>query len=374
MGLPAASAVSIDARIKKTYPATKDSPAFVLDLHLQAGNGVTALLGPSGAGKTLTLNCVAGFAKPDEGRILVRDELYFDAATRVNVVPDRRKCGYIFQDHALFPHMTVRENLRFAADSARRRSKVQRHRRVQELLEEFELADLDARRPHELSGGQRQRAAIARALAADPQVLLLDEPTRGLDYRLRQSFYEYLRKAKAVLDSPVLMVTHDAEECFELADAVFLIDEGQCQQSGAISEVFEEPASVELARSLGLYTLLAAEIVALDPGRDTSRVRVLSHELEGPYLPGHLLGDRGWLCVRRHEVRLVSTNDRAAPNVMRLKPLGVAKSPRGMRVQFDGDSSGGFSVDLSEAEYEDLRGGRDFAVYVPPMAITFLSA
>ncbi len=363
---------SIDARVKKTYPATRDSPPFQLDLHLRAASGVTALLGPSGAGKTLTLNCLAGFARPDEGRILVRDELYFDAATKVNVPPNGRRCGYIFQDHALFPHMTVRENLRFAADSARQGGKVQRHRRVQELLEEFELEDLGARRPYELSGGQRQRAAIARALAADPKVLLLDEPTRGLDYRLRQSFYEYLRKVKAALDAPIVMVTHDAEECFELADSVFLIDEGKCLQSGALSDVFQTPASVDLARSLGLYTLLEAEIVALDPGRNTSRIKALTanlpSDLEGPYLRGHLLGDLGWLCIRRHEMRMVTTSDRAATNVMRLKAIAVTKSPRGMRVQFGGD----FNVEISEAEYAEVRGARDFTVYVPPTAISFL--
>jgi molybdate transport system ATP-binding protein len=365
-----ALSASIDARIRKAYPPTLDSPAFVLDLHLQAGKGVTALLGPSGAGKTLTLNCIAGFAKPDEGRILVCDELYFDAAAKVNIPPDKRKCGYIFQDHALFPHMTIRQNLRFATDSARRRSKVQRRRQIEELLEEFELSELEARKPHELSGGQRQRAAIARALASDPQVLLLDEPTRGLDYRLRQSFYEYLRRAKAGLDSPVLMVTHDAEECFELADSVFLIEDGQSRQSGAISDVFRAPGSADLARSLGLYLLLEAEILGLDPGRDTSRIRVLNHELEGPYLPGHLLGDRGWLCIRRHEVRLVSTTDRAALNVLRLKPVNASKSPRGMRVNFGND----FCVDMSEAEYADVRGSRELTVYVPPTAVSFLPA
>lgn len=361
-------APAIDARIKKTYPATADSPAFVLDVHLTADKGVTALWGPSGAGKTLTLNCLAGFAKPDEGRILIRDALYFDAAAKVNVPPERRLCGYIFQDHALFPHMTVRQNLLFAADSAKRRSKVQRRRRVHELLEEFELADLEARRAHELSGGQRQRAAIARALASDPKVLLLDEPTRGLDYRLRQSFYECLRKAKAALDAPVVIVTHDAEECFELADSVFLIEEGRCRQSGTISEVFNAPASVDLARSLGLYTLLEAEIVTLDPGRDTSRIRALGHELEGPYLRGHLKGDRGWLCVRRHEVKVVSTNDRAALNVMRLRPLSLARSPHGMRLQFGAD----FLVEIGESEYADVRGARELTVYVPPSAISFL--
>jgi molybdate transport system ATP-binding protein len=363
------AAPQIDARLIKRFAAAPGSPPFELNIHLQAASGVTALLGTSGAGKTLTLNCLAGFVRPDEGRILVMDELFCDVARKVHLAPERRRCGYIFQEEALFPHMTLSENLRFAVDAARARSKVLRRRYAQELLEGFELAELGGRRPHELSGGQRQRAVIARALAAEPRLLLLDEPARGLDYRLRQSFYEILRRAKERLAAPIVMVTHDAEECFELADFVYLMDAGRCLQSGPLEHVFNRPASLDLARSLGLFSLLPCQIVTLDPGRNVSRLRALEQELEGPYLPAHLKGDRGWLCVRRSELRIVAPNDRSARNILRMRPQRVGKSTRGVRIEFADQ----FAVELGQSEYAEWRGSRELTVLVPPGTISFLS-
>jgi len=367
----AGSSPRIDARIVKRYPAGLDSEAFELNIHLQTSAGVTVLLGPSGSGKTLTLNCLAGFTKPDEGRILVQDQLHFDAATKVHVAPRLRRCGYIFQDHALFPHMTVRQNLQFAAGSSVSisRGKVQRHRRVQELLEGFELNDLAGRFPHELSGGQKQRGAIARALSGDPRLLLFDEPTRGLDYRLRLAFYEILRKAKAQFAAPIVLVTHDLDECFDLADSVHLIERGQFLQSGSPEQVFARPATSEIARSLGIFNLLPAEIASLDPGRNVSRVRVLENEVEGPYFPGHLIGDRGWLCVRHHELRIVATPERLTCNHLWLRVVSAAKSARGVRIIFPEE----LSVELSEAEYAEWRGSRELCVFVPKTAVTFLA-
>jgi molybdate transport system ATP-binding protein len=365
------SSPAIDARIIKRYAAGLDSEAFELNIHLQTSAGITVLLGPSGSGKTLTLNCLAGFTKPDEGRILVQDQLYFDAATKVHLAPQLRRCGYIFQDHALFPHMTVRQNLQFAAGSAATigRGKVQRHRRVQELLEGFELNDLAGRFPHELSGGQKQRGAIARALAGDPRLLLFDEPTRGLDYRLRLAFYEILRKAKAQFEARIVLVTHDLDECFDLADSVHLVERGQFLQSGSPEQVFARPASSEIARSLGIFNLLPAEIASLDPGRNTSRVRVLEGEVEGPYFPGHLIGDRGWLCVRHHELRIMAAPERPTRNHLRLRVVSTAKSARGVRILFPEE----LSVELSEAEYAEWRGSRELCVFVPKTAVTFLA-
>ena len=362
---------TIDARIIKRYAAGLDSEAFVLNVHLQTSPGVTVLLGPSGSGKTLTLNCLAGFTKPEEGRILVQDQLYFDAATKVHIAPRLRRCGYIFQDHALFPHMTVRQNLQFAAGSAMSisRGKVQRYRRVQELLENFELNDLAGRFPHELSGGQKQRGAIARALAGDPRLLLFDEPTRGLDYRLRIAFYEILRKAKAQFAAPIVLVTHDLDECFDLADSVYLIERGRFLQAGSPEQVFARPATSDIARSLGIFNLLPAEIASLDPGRNISRVRVLENELEGPYFPGHLIGDRGWLCVRHHELRIVAPPERLTRNHLRLRVVSMAKSARGVRITFPED----LTVELSEAEYTEWRGSRELCVFVPKTAVSFLA-
>ncbi|MBV9266462.1 MAG: ATP-binding cassette domain-containing protein, partial [Acidobacteriaceae bacterium] len=262
--------MTIDARIAKHLPPTSDSPAFDLDIHLQAPAAITVLFGPSGSGKTLTLNCVAGFTKPDHGRILINDRLLFDHATNVHVPPQARRCGYLFQDHALFPHMSVRENLLFAARVSRtgKRGMAQR-RLVNELLDAFELGELAGRRPAQLSGGQKQRAALARILVTEPEAVLLDEPARGLDARLKQSFFQVLRDMRERLNCPMLLVTHDLDECFELAEYVCLLDRGQFLQAGRRQEVLSRPSSAEAARLLGIYSIVPGEIRALDPSRDT---------------------------------------------------------------------------------------------------------
>lgn len=360
----------VDARLIKRFPAGPDSEAFELNVQFSAGAGITAITGPSGAGKTLMLNCLAGFARPDEGRILVQDQLFFDAATRVHLEPQQRRCGYIFQDHALFPHMTVRENLRFAASTARRMKGrgLNRHRRVNELLEAFELGELAARKPAQLSGGQRQRAALARILVSEPTLLLLDEPTRGLDARLRQAFYEVLGETQQRLRAPIVLVTHDLEECFELADCVYLLDRGRVLQSGEKEAVFARPATLEIARSLGLYNIVPAEIASLDPGRHTSRITVLGHEVEGPYLAGHLKGDRGFLVVRQSEIRVhepaPSKRDRVG-----LRVVEAAVSARGVRIALEH----GIVATVSESEYEQLRGNERLEIEIPASAVYFIA-
>src|SRR5258706_10030619 len=164
----------LDARLHKTFPPRPDSAGFSLDLEFSATAGVTVLFGPSGAGKTLVLDSIAGFIAPDEGRILLDDDILYDGAARVHRPPQQRNCGYVFQNYALFPNMTLRENLAFAAE---RRPRLERHRRVSEMIDKFRLQDSAGRRPHEVSGGQRQRCSIARALIGEPKLLLLDEPT-----------------------------------------------------------------------------------------------------------------------------------------------------------------------------------------------------
>ncbi len=364
--------MSIDARLIKRFPSSRDSPAFDLDVHLQTGPGVTVLLGPSGAGKTLTLNCLAGFAHPDEGRILVNNALYFDASAHVHVAPRHRRCGYLFQDHALFPHLTVRENLQFAASvaGADRRGRLDRHRRINELLESFELSGLAARRPAQLSGGQKQRAALARVLAGEPRILLFDEPTRGLDARLRHAFYDVLRQTRERLRLPLVLVTHDLEECFELADCVFLMEAGRFLQSGSKETVFERPANTDVARALGVYNIIPAEIAALDPARDTSRLRLLNHEIEGPYLPGHLIGDRGFLCVRQFELNVLPARTQAAPNQLLLRVLSRSSSSHGVRLVFEH----GVCTVLSETQYQQLRGSDFLTLEIPSSAVYFIGS
>src|SRR6185312_16063205 len=219
----------IRARLRKTFAARPDSAPFSLELEFQATAGVTVLFGPSGSGKTLTLDMIAGFVRPDDGRILLDDDILFDGAAGVNLAPQARNCGYVFQNYALFPHMTMRQNLEFAAE---RRPRLERHRRVNEMLERFRLTDAAGRRPHEVSGGQKQRCSIARALIGSPRLLLLDEPARGLDAPLRAELYSLLCEVRLDFQIPILLVTHDLDECFELAEEMLILRDGRIVQSG----------------------------------------------------------------------------------------------------------------------------------------------
>ncbi len=359
---------SIDARIVKHLPGIKDTPAFDLNAHLQANAGITVIIGPSGAGKTLVLDCLGGFVRPDKGRILVRDELYFDAAANVHLPPERRRCGYIFQDHALFPHMTVRQNLRFAAalpSSGAGRLNV--HRRINDLLETFDLGELGERKPAQLSGGQQQRAALARVLITEPRLLLLDEPSRGLDASLRQSFYQLLRSVRQRLSVPIILVSHDIEECLELADDVAVLDKGILLQDGPRDTVFAKPASAETARLLGIYNIVPAEILALDPGANSSLLRLLDQEIAGPYLPGHLIGDIGYACMRRSELRLVQQSRPYSKNQLTLRLRETNSTSHGLRLSFEN----GFSAITSESAYQALSDKEFITLEIAPSAIAF---
>jgi len=358
----------IEARIGKLFPPRQDSAGFSLEIEFQARAGVTALFGPSGAGKTLTLDAIAGFTRPDSGRIMLDDQILFDAAARVNLRPQERNCGYVFQNYALFPHMTLRQNLVFAAD---RRPRLERHRRVNEMLERFHLTAVSGRRPHEVSGGQKQRCSIARALIGSPRLLLLDEPARGLDAPLRTELYSLLRQVRADFQNPVLLVTHDLEECFELAEEMMILREGRIVQSGPPRKILEQPASVEVARMLGITNLFEAEITALDPGGNTSRLRFQDHELTGAYLPGHLRGDRVWLCIRAEELRVVRHNGaRPEPNQISAKLLRVSEKPRSVRLEFSGE----IAVELPREEFEREKGNKDWLVEFPPGALRVLES
>lgn len=318
----------IEARIKKRFPG------FSLDLEVKSGSGVTVLFGPSGGGKTVTLDCIAGFVCPDDGRILLDGQILFDGPSGVQLPPQARHTGYVFQNYALFPHMTLRRNLDFAAE---RLPRLERRRKVNEIIERFRLEEVAGRRPYEVSGGQKQRCSIARALIGEPRLLLLDEPARGLDAQLRAEFYAVLRQVRAEFGTPILLVTHDLDECFELGDEMIIVRDGRVVQSGTPQQIANRPANVEVARLLGLYNLLAVEILALDPGRNTSRVRYGEFELTGPYYPGKLIGDRVWLYVRPENLRALPRDGRLGSNQIAAELLRVVEKSNSTRLEFSGD-------------------------------------
>jgi len=340
----------IQAKIRKKYAGGPDSAGFSLDLDFHAAAGVTVLFGSSGAGKTLTLDSIAGFVRPDEGRILLDDQILFDGAAGVHLAPRSRQCGYVFQNYALFPHMTLRQNLEFAVERAPR---LGRHRKVTEMLEKFHLTDVAGRHPYQLSGGQKQRCSIARALIGAPRILLLDEPGRGLDAPLRAEFYSVLRRVRQEFGTPMLLVTHDTEECFTLADEMIVLRDGRAVQSGSPRKVFEQPANVDVARLLGLYNLLPVEIRLLDPGRNSSRLRYREFELNGPYFPGRLIGDQVWLFVRPDQLSAVPRNGRPAFNQIPATLLRTVEKPERLRLEFADDIA--VEVPAGAIEYSGVK-------------------
>ncbi|MGO9438527.1 MAG: molybdate ABC transporter permease subunit [Terracidiphilus sp.] len=248
--------------------AVKGTPSAALEVHIEkslekfdlqvqfvAGKGAVGLLGASGAGKTMTLRMIAAIESPDRGRILLGNRTLFDSTAGVNLPAAQRKIGVVFQDYALFPRMTVAENLGFGLNALPER---ERRARVRTQLERMHIAELADRYPGEISGGQRQRVAIARCMAIEPEAILFDEPFAALDPHLRRQTEEQLRETLANYNGAVIFVTHDMEEAFRFCSDLLVVDEGKVIASGPKHQLFEDPRTVAAARLTGCKNIVPA--------------------------------------------------------------------------------------------------------------------
>jgi molybdate transport system ATP-binding protein len=291
---------------------TKRLPGFTLDVAWTAGDGVAVLFGPSGAGKTLTLQCLAGLIHPDAGRVVVDDRVLFDAAAGVNLPPQQRRVGYVFQGYALFPHLTVAENVGFGL---RDRPRAVRDTRVADVIARLDLGGLERRRPSELSGGQRQRVALGRALAIDPALLLLDEPLSALDAPLRRALRDELRSILSGWGTAAVVVTHDFTEAYRLADRIIVYESGRVIQAAPRAELLWQPASEAVARVMGLRNVLHGTVVKAMP--DRIQIAWRGHTLEAVNSPTHSYLPQPEspiaFFIRPEYVRLVR-KDRSAPD------------------------------------------------------------
>ena len=245
-------------------------PGFDLDVAWSAGGGVAVLFGPSGAGKTLTLSCLAGLITPARGRIVVDGRVFFDSAAGINLPAQARRIGYVFQGYALFPHLTVTDNLGFGL---RDRPRAERTRRVAQVAEQLGLGGLEQRYPRELSGGQRQRVALGRALAIEPALLLLDEPLSALDAPLRRALRDELRQVLSNVGTAAVVVTHDFTEAYRLGDRIVVYDHGRVVQSAPRTELLWQPASESVARIMGIPNILHGTVIKATPDRIQLRWR-----------------------------------------------------------------------------------------------------
>jgi molybdate transport system ATP-binding protein len=275
---------------------------------------VTVLFGPSGAGKTTLLRLLAGLDRPDDGAITFRDSSWYDGSLGICLPPQQRRAVFLFQDCALFPHLTVAANVEYAAprETARR------------LMDVFGLADLADRFPRALSGGQQQRVAVARALAAEPALLLLDEPLSSLDAAARARMRQDLRRMLLAGGVPSIVVTHDRMEAVALGDWMAVMVDGRIRQAGPVEEVFRHPADAQVAESVGVENVLPAQIVSHHSG-------LLTVEVGPAQLQCVDSGETGAVvaCIRAEDVALTRDSPQVSSIRNRLPGRVLSVIPEG---------------------------------------------
>ena len=262
--------------LKKRLRGESGSP-FTLDVELAVAAGFTILFGASGAGKTTLLDCIAGLQTPDEGTIAIGEAVLFDSQSRVNLPPRRRTVAYLLQSLALFPHMTVEQNVQYGLAALDKRD---RAARSGEVLESFRIAALVERRPNEISAGERQRVALARALVTRPRVLLLDEPLTALDAVTKARILDDLRGWNRQHQIPILYVTHDREEVFALGESAIVLEEGRILARGSPHEVLQRPRSETVAQLAGFENIFDGSVTGSHPEHGTMTCRIAGSTLD----------------------------------------------------------------------------------------------
>jgi molybdate transport system ATP-binding protein len=275
----------LQVRIRQRLPGDAKTAggadaAFTLDIAFETRAGINILFGPSGSGKTTTLRAIAGLSAPDEGRIAHGARVFFDSAARINLPIRARRVGFVFQDSALFPHLTAAQNVAYGVGRAEART---RPARVAELLALFHVEHAARRYPRELSGGEQQRVALARALAARPAVLLLDEPVSAVDAPTRALLLDEIDAAQRAAAIPFIYVTHNHAEAVRLGTHLILLHEGRIVQQGRPLDVFNAPQGAPAVRAVGTENLFAGRVVEQRPAEGVTVVEVSSTRLEAAY-------------------------------------------------------------------------------------------
>jgi molybdate ABC transporter permease protein len=232
---------------------------FSLDINLEVHNKPLGLLGVSGSGKSMTLRCIAGLEVPDRGLISINNQIWFDARHKINIPSSQRRVGFVFQDYALFPHLTVRQNITFGVQNL---PLIEQIERVDFQLQQMQLQGWEDYYPVQLSGGQQQRVALARALVMNPEILLLDEPFSALDTQLRSKMEKNLMEALAIYDGMTVMVSHNLEELYRICHDLLVISDGKVLASGHKQKIFHSPTTYEIARLTGCKNFSSVEIIS----------------------------------------------------------------------------------------------------------------
>jgi molybdate transport system ATP-binding protein len=343
--------------------ALRQAGPIPLDVNLDCRRGeLLALIGPSGSGKSTVLRAIAGLYRPQEGRVVAAGDTWLDTGAGIDLAPQARSVGLVFQDYALFPHLSALDNVRLAM---LRLPEPERSRRAAELLARVHLQGLDTRRPDALSGGQRQRVAIARALARDPKVLLLDEPFSAVDRITRDALKEELAALHRSLDIPMVLVTHDLDEAQALADRICVLHGGTTLQIGTPDEVRLRPRNVRVARLMGHTNLIPTQV------QDQGRIHFGAQTLAVASTNGAAIDERVTALIPPDAISLGGGTANAANAIdgklTNVQSLGDLTA---VTLAFDGGELR-FRLPSREAAARRLQGGAALSVEVDP-ALTHL--
>lgn len=337
----------------------KQLGSFRLDVHLNAGDEVLALLGASGCGKSMTLKCIAGIERPDRGRIVVDGVTLYDSQKGICLSPQKRRAGLLFQNYALFPSMTVRQNV--FAGTRRDYDKAEGLRKTDAVLERFGLSDLANRLPAEISGGEAQRTALARILVSRPRILLLDEPFSALDSHLRFQMEQEIREVMQSYGKSVLLVSHNREEAFRLSERIAVMHRGKVEVCGEKQRVFADPGTRNACLLTGCRNL--SGIVWKDS------CRLYAEEWGIELETDRQEADASWIGIRR---LFVSGGEKR--NVFTFDVVNVIENPFTYTIMLrvcGNPRAKALEWELEKTNWQQIRAGQ-IRVYIPPQEILLL--
>ena len=292
---------------------------FDLDMNFMAETGCLGILGASGCGKSMTLKAIAGIVTPDSGKIFADDKVFFDSEKKINIPSRKRRVGYLFQNYALFPNMTVEDNIKAGLIGGCREQKMSKSdmtKKAKELMSRFHISELDKQYPFKLSGGQQQRVALARIIASDPSILLLDEPFSAMDSYLREELQIELKNQLKNFGGLSIIVSHDRDEIYKLCDNTMIIDRGRNVELRETKSLFADPIHVETAKLTGCKNISKIEKIsdykvhAIDWNVDLTVDRQVSKDVK-------------YIGVRAHDFVPVSSENKAENIVDNIIKIGV---------------------------------------------------
>lgn len=347
----------------------KKMPGFTLNISFETGESSLGILGESGSGKSMTLRCIAGLIKPDKGKIILNDRVLFDSDKGINVPIKDRKVGYLFQNYALFPHMTVEQNIVYGLKG---KEKLLKTKIVNDMLEKLHIKNLREKYPYQLSGGQQQRIALARALAVKPDVLLLDEPFSALDNHLRNLMIKEMLETLSTYKGVTLFVTHNMDEAYQLCDNLLVVANGKNSGFGNKEDIFKFPGTYASAKVTGCKNISNVNmsnfkmVKAIDWNCNLEINRTIDEDIK-------------YVGIRAHHIKFENEDNKGNKNIFRCWPTFVTETPF-RRIVFiklnqqpKENDDYNLQVDISSEEYEELKNKTlPWNVYIDPDKLLFL--